>query len=89
MCHECVWCRQGPSTEMSLHIYVCVCVCAYVQSLRQTRHGMFFVLPVVLLAARLMANTLFTALCPIWTKSSEGWQVRLYVRGTQSRVWLS
>jgi len=39
---------------------------------RQHRAGMFFVMPVYLLALRLVVSLLFTSLYPVWTKSNEG-----------------
>ncbi|KXZ56791.1 hypothetical protein GPECTOR_1g712 [Gonium pectorale] len=43
--------------------------------LRQSRSGMFFTLPILLLAMRLCVNTLFSTLYPQWTRTAEGAQV--------------
>ncbi|MEW5316836.1 MAG: hypothetical protein WDW38_008181 [Sanguina aurantia] len=39
---------------------------------RQTRAGMFFTLPVLLLSMRLLVHTLFTSLFPCWMKTPDG-----------------
>ena len=46
------------------------------KGLRQSRSGMFFTLPILLLSMRLCVNTLFSTLYPIWTRMPEGAQVR-------------
>ncbi|KAG2442597.1 hypothetical protein HXX76_002682 [Chlamydomonas incerta] len=45
------------------------------KGLRQSRSGMFFTLPILLLSMRLCVNTLFATLYPIWTRMPEGAQV--------------
>eukprot|EP00198_Chlamydomonas_reinhardtii_P013603 XP_001702940.1 predicted protein [Chlamydomonas reinhardtii] len=45
------------------------------KGLRQSRSGMFFTLPILLLSMRLCVNTLFSTLYPIWTRMPEGAQV--------------
>ncbi|GFR41013.1 hypothetical protein Agub_g1680 [Astrephomene gubernaculifera] len=42
------------------------------KALRQSRSGMFFTLPILLLAMRLCVNMLFSTLYPLWTRMPEG-----------------
>ncbi|KAG2448368.1 hypothetical protein HYH02_006950 [Chlamydomonas schloesseri] len=45
------------------------------KTLRQSRSGMFFTLPILLLSMRLCVNTLFATLYPTWTRMPEGAQL--------------
>lgn len=45
------------------------------KQLRQSRAGMFFALPLLLLSMRLAAHTLFSTLFPLWTRLPEGLSV--------------
>ncbi len=45
------------------------------KALRQSRSGMFFTLPILLLSMRLCINTLFSTLYPLWTRLPEGAEV--------------